>query len=91
MAKIYRAEVYIIDYDNEFEDAYETSNEIKRILERNSDCLIDVVDIQGSKEFYWHDELKVNRTYTTKEDYDYYFNKNRHEELIVDRQGRELI
>lgn len=74
MARIYKAEVYIIDPEDEFEEVRDVNDFIENRL--GDIVLVDITDIQESKSFYWHDELKVNRTYATKEDYEYYFKKD---------------
>ncbi|MED2944237.1 hypothetical protein P4284_22745 [Bacillus swezeyi] len=72
MAKVYKAEFYITD----FNDEYQGINDVKEIIEESptfSWALVHVSDVKESKEFEWDSDLKINHIEATTEDYEEYF------------------
>lgn len=75
MAKVYKVSLYITDHDNEYRD--------KEHLQANlKECLydlwigIDHLEIKESKEFEWNDDLVINKTNASKEDFEIYLQKD---------------
>ena len=104
MAKLYKVEMYIIDFNDEIMDV----DDLKGMLEEfgfHNWIGIKIANIKESKEFEWSDDLKINKVDATVEDFEKYFKPtnnldelldqitedNKHEEQITDRQGKELI
>lgn len=104
MAKLYKVEMYITDFNDEIMDV----DDLKGLLyefEFHNWVGVKVVDIKESKEFEWSDDLKINKVDATVKDFEEYFKPtkklnelldqitedNKHEEQITDRQGKELI
>ncbi|MCI3197764.1 hypothetical protein GXP75_19250 [Bacillus sp. HU-1818] len=75
MAKVYKAEFYIADINDEFQGI----NDIKEKIEESPtfrSAYVHVADVKESAEFEWDDDLKINRIAATTEDYEEYFKKN---------------
>lgn len=69
MAKVYKVEMYISDFNSEIEDAKEF---IEDLLD-NGWIGVKVADVKESEEFEWDDDLAINKVKATKEDYEEYF------------------
>jgi aspartyl/asparaginyl-tRNA synthetase len=68
-AKVYKAEIYIVDVDNEFRNFDDILNE----MERTVDFSISAFNVKESDEIDWYDEIDLNKTNCTKETFDKYF------------------
>ena len=72
MAKVYKATLYVTDYNEEYQDG----EHLKLGLQEHLDDLwvgVDHLEIQESNEFEWDDELAINKVDASKEDYEVYF------------------
>lgn len=72
MAKVYKVQIYISDYNDEIQDV----DNLKTRLEDLGDRMwvgIKIADYKESKEFEWHDDLLINKTYAQVDDYEKYF------------------
>jgi hypothetical protein len=88
MAKVYKAEIYISDYNGEIyiSDNGEINDDIKNFLEsllENRWVGIKVSDIKESEEFEWHDDLVINKTKATTEDFEKYFKDEKDYRLMA--------
>ncbi|UXQ88895.1 hypothetical protein Thu_35 [Bacillus phage Thurquoise] len=72
MPKVYKVEMYIVDAngDYDFLDNEEMVEEIKHQVDVRMDVMSHVTSVQSSKEFEWDDDLSVNKTNATIEDYE---------------------
>ncbi|AMO25831.1 hypothetical protein Blue_008 [Bacillus phage Deep Blue] len=72
MAKVYKVEMYIVDAngDYDFLDNEEMVEEIEHQVDVRMDVMSHVTSVQSSKEFEWDDDLAVNKTNATIEDYE---------------------
>lgn len=70
MAKIYKVEMYIVDYNSEFED---TDHIHPYIEDWYGGVSTKVANTQESDEFEWEDDLKINKVDASVEDYEEYF------------------
>ena len=71
MAKVFKVSMYITDSSGMYQDKVYLENELQF-----DDASTDFVEIEESEEFEWEDELKINYSNATKEDFEAYFNKN---------------
>lgn len=72
MAKIYKAQIYLTDYNDEIQDLEDLKEDLKDL----GDYLwigVDIGEIKESKEFEWDDDLKINSTDATIADFEEYF------------------
>jgi hypothetical protein len=74
MAKIYKVEFYFTDMNDEFENGEHFKGELKKLC-YGLDGMTDLINIKESEEFEWDDELLINKSDATKEDYEVYLNK----------------
>lgn len=72
MAKVYKATIYLTDHSEEIQGI----DGVKEALENLGYELwvgIDIADVKESKSFDWDDDLKINSTDSTNEDFEAYF------------------
>ncbi|QVW29024.1 hypothetical protein [Bacillus phage SWEP1] len=77
MAKVHKVTLYVVDLYGDY-DTYteeEIGQEIKYAVDTQIDTSSHVGEIESSKEFEWDDELKINYTDATTNDYEEYFKK----------------
>jgi predicted RNase H-like HicB family nuclease len=79
MAKIFKFEGYVVDYNDDFETCEQF---LDYIDSRNRYCSITAFNQETSKEFEWDDGLKVNRIKCNKEDLEEYFDKDNEGNLL---------
>lgn len=75
MAKIYKLEAYIIDANDEYEDEEQLESHLDYLLDRG-DISLQEININSSEEFEWEDDLRINKTAATKDDYEKYFKED---------------
>lgn len=71
MAKILKAEIYLVDCN----DDGVTIDDVETSLNEEFDSIIVIKDSKESKEFEWDDELKINQQNSDWTDYELYFPK----------------
>jgi hypothetical protein len=69
MAKIFKIEMYVVDYG----DSGVTLDEIQESIDSHYDVISLIANVK-EKEFEWDDDLKINSMYSVKEDFEEYFN-----------------
>ncbi len=74
MAKVYKVALYIIDYDEMYQDRKHLQSGLKEQL-GNLWVGVDHLEIEESEEFEWDDDLVINKTNAKKEEFEAYFNK----------------
>jgi hypothetical protein len=72
MARIVKAEIYITDYEGDYEDADHILGELKSLVSNELWVDVKVGKVKESKEFEWKDDLKINQTDSTIEDLEEY-------------------
>lgn len=75
MAKVTKLEVYIVDSDDDYQDAEHFIGELKELIRNQMWVQVDVGEVKESEEFEWDDDLKINRTDSTIEDLEAYFRR----------------
>ncbi|MFK7678721.1 hypothetical protein ACI3ER_11825 [Bacillus sp. Wb] len=72
MAKAYKAEIYIVDSEEDIHDSDQLKTELKKFGSR---LWVDlqIASIEESEEFEWHDDLRINHRDATIGDYKAYF------------------
>ena len=71
MAKVFRVSMYITDVSGMYQDKKYLENELQF-----DDAFTTFVEIEESEEFEWEDEIKINYSNATREDFEAYFKKN---------------
>jgi cupin superfamily acireductone dioxygenase involved in methionine salvage len=72
MARVYKVEMYVIDYNDEIQDEQhlveqiDHSNTLKWVSTK-------VSDVEKSKEFEWDDNLAINKMYPEVDELEKYF------------------
>jgi catechol-2,3-dioxygenase len=72
MAKIYRANIYLTDYNGQIQDLDHLKDELL-YLEDKLGFGIEIKDLKESEEFEWDDELLINKVDADIEDFEAYF------------------
>lgn len=72
MARIVKAEIYIVDYQGDYENAEHILGELKPLVSNELWVDVEVGKVIESKEFEWEDDLKINQTNSTIEDLEEY-------------------
>lgn len=77
MARVFKLEMYIVDAEDTFRNwtPSQVAMEIKSVVDYENWTMSEVSSIQTSKEFEWDDNLDINRTIATLDDYEAYFKK----------------
>ncbi|WPF70279.1 hypothetical protein BCVP_CDS0251 [Bacillus phage BC-VP] len=72
MAKVYKVEMYIVDANGDYDylDNEDMVEEIEHQVDVRMDVMSRVVSVESSAEFEWDDDLAVNKTNATTEDYE---------------------
>ncbi|MDS7057172.1 hypothetical protein NXG04_07720 [Klebsiella pneumoniae] len=70
MAKVFKATVYFADYNEEIQDEEDLKNFIEDRLGRWVG--IHISETKESEDFEWEDDLKINKTNRTAEDFEEY-------------------
>jgi len=72
MAKVHKVTLYVVDangeYDNYTEE--EINEEVKIAIDVQLDTMSHVASVESSKEFEWDDDLRINYTDATTEEYE---------------------
>ncbi|CEQ01663.1 Uncharacterised protein [[Clostridium] sordellii] len=68
MEKLHKIELYIVDYNNQFE----TVDSFINYLADRTDCIYHVGNSE-TVEFEWDDDLDINNIDATTKDYEKYF------------------
>ena len=77
MAKVHKITMYVVDLYGDY-DSYteeEIGNEIKYAVDTQIDSSSHIGKIESSEEFEWDDELRINYTNATTDEYEAYFKK----------------
>lgn len=79
MARVFKLEMYIVDAEDTFRNwtPSQVAMEIKSVVDYENWTMSEVSSIQTSKEFEWDDNLDINRTIATLDDYEAYFKKEK--------------
>lgn len=72
MAKVYKMEVYILDYSDEVQSKEQLTGDMKELLQNELWVQADLTNVKESDEFEWHDDLQINKTDSTIEDLEVY-------------------
>jgi len=75
MAKMYKVELYLVDYKEE----YKNIGEILEDIENRGCIFMQLIKSEG-RLFDWDNELKINQPESSTEDFDEYF-----ENLTIDK------
>ncbi|AXQ67714.1 hypothetical protein KIOSHI_37 [Bacillus phage Kioshi] len=77
MAKVYKVEMYIVDANGEYDFASDEAmlEEIEHQVAVRMDVMTHVESVKSSEEFEWDDDLRINYTGATKEDYEAHLKK----------------
>ena len=75
MAKMYKVELYLVDYKEE----YKNIGEILEDIENRGCIFMQLIKSEG-RLFDWDNELKINQPESSTEDFDEYF-----ESLSIDK------
>lgn len=72
MAKVYKVEMYIVDANGDYDylDNEDMVEEIEHQVDVRMDVMTRVTSVESSEEFEWDDDLAVNKTNATIEDYE---------------------
>lgn len=77
MPKVYKVEMYIVDVHGDYDHL--TNEDMVEEIEHQVDVRMDVMthveSVESSKEFEWDDDLAINKTNATKEDYEAHLKK----------------
>ena len=73
MAKLYKVELYLCDVNDEFYDKDDVLEYLNSLLEMDDYFLIRIINAKESKEFEWYDDIDINYSDCTKEEFDKYF------------------
>lgn len=83
MTKVYKVVLYVVDHEG-----HDVKNELEYAADLQ-DLHIKVADVKSSQEFEWNDDLEINKTAATNEDFDVYIkedtvaiSKERYESLL---------
>lgn len=72
MAKVYKMEIYVVDYNDEFDNAEQLTDDMEELLQNELWVQADLTNVKESDEFEWHDDLQINKTDSTIEDLEVY-------------------
>lgn len=73
MAKLYKVELYLCDVNDEFYDKDDVFEYLNSLLEMDDYFLTRIINAKESKEFEWYDDIDINYSDCTKEEFDKYF------------------
>lgn len=73
MAKLYKVELYLCDVNDEFYDKDDVLEYLNSLLEMDDYFLTRIINAKESKEFEWYDDIDINYSDCTKEEFDKYF------------------
>ena len=73
MAKLYKVELYLCDVNDEFYDKDDVLEYLNSLLEMDDYFLTRIINAKESKEFEWYDNIDINYSDCTKEEFDKYF------------------
>jgi len=67
MAKVHKVTLYIVDANGDYDWHSNEGmiNEVEDCLDTKMDVMTRVTSVQSSEEFYWDDDLAVNKTNAT--------------------------
>ncbi|MFS0905676.1 hypothetical protein AB3N02_21770 [Priestia aryabhattai] len=72
MAKVYRVTMFVSDANGDMQDAENLKEQLEQVADR-LDVFFDHIEVEESEEFEWDDDLKINKTNATVEDFEEYF------------------
>ncbi|WQZ49544.1 hypothetical protein Z3_228 [Bacillus phage Z3] len=72
MAKVHKVTMYIVDANGDYDwhNNGDMVNEVEHHIDERMDVMSRVISVESSEEFEWDDDLAVNKTNATIEDYE---------------------
>ena len=74
MAKLYKMEMYIVDYNEIYNHPNDALRDILDDAENNSDCIFSEFNVE-ERNIEWNDDIDLNRINCSVETYRNYFKK----------------